>query len=628
MNWYVGQDDVFGYHIVNILIHILTAWFLFLTLHLLLHIHYKKQYPPNFFTAAALLAALLWALAPIQTQAVTYIVQRMASMAAMFTIIALYSYLRGRTEKKIWFFICLLSYCAAIGSKENALLLPFSLLLIELSFFHHHFKKTHIGIFIFAAVTALVCIFLLLRYGLNLTVFRLSNPLSFLDGYDSRSFTFIERILTQPQIVLMYLSQIFFPSTERLSIEHDITLSTSLLTPWTTLPAILTIFLLIVASLAFLKKYPLVCFPVLFFFLNHSSESTILPLELIFEHRNYLPSFFLFLPISIFVAHALYHSDFINLSSFGRIAIVFCATFFLIISGHATYTRNLAWATEQTLWSDVIHKAPNSARAAHNIGRWYRQFGQYQRAYHFFQLAYKNSNTAASPERSKKRALNGMGTIPYILSNYKQSLQYFDQCLQIKQNDESCLKNRMLTYLQLNQPEKALSDGLNLTNAYPDPIEYQYLIATAAYQANHNDIAIIYVQNIAGRSLRNHQVMHLAGLLMMQEEAYPNSLFFLQQAAKLSANDIDSQLALASAYYAVNKLELTEKILHEIFWRNPLPVIVNAVENAKKYNTESNPVGFIEEYIDSMIETDMVAKKTHDKRTPHRHSDLQQNPQR
>lgn len=96
LNWYLAQDNVLGYHIVNLAIHILTAWFLFLTLQLLLHIHYKKQYPPQFFTCAALLAALLWALAPIQTQAVTYIVQRMASMAAMFSIIAIYAYLRGR----------------------------------------------------------------------------------------------------------------------------------------------------------------------------------------------------------------------------------------------------------------------------------------------------------------------------------------------------------------------------------------------------------------------------------------------------------------------------------------------------------------------------------------------------
>ncbi|MCI5181661.1 MAG: hypothetical protein D3921_03915 [Candidatus Electrothrix sp. AW1] len=604
LNWYVGQDNVFGYHIVNIIIHILTAWFLFLTLHLLLHIHYKKEYPPQFFTAAALLAALLWALAPIQTQAVTYIIQRMASMAAMFTIISLYSYLRGRTGKKIWFFISLLAYFAAIGSKENALLLPLSLLLIEISFFRHRFTKQHIGIFLFATVTVVICIFLLLRYGLNPSVFRLSNPLSFLDGYDSRSFTFIERILTQPRIVLMYLLQIFLPNTEWLSIEHDITFSTSLLTPWTTLPAILTIFLLIVASLVFLKKYPLICFPVLFFFLNHSAESTILPLEFIFEHRNYLPSFFLFLPISIFVAHVLYNSDSINLSSFGRTAVISCATFFLIICGHATYTRNAVWATEETLWNDVIRKAPNSARAAHNLGRWYRQFGQYRHAYYFFQLAYQNSNTAASPEMSKKAALNGLASVSYMLGDYKHSLQYFDQCLKIDENDEACLKNRALAYLQLGQPQQALDDTVKLTQEYPAIPEYQYLATISAHKTENYQLALTQIQKIVGRSLEHHQAMYLTGILLMENGAYPNSLFFLKQADKILPNTIKYQLALAAAYYGNNQTETTELILHHIVEQHSLSVIQEGLQDVEKDTLDKKTISFLKHSMAEMINED------------------------
>jgi hypothetical protein len=158
LNWYIGQDNVFGYHVVNLIVHVLTAWFLFLTLHLLLRIHYKKQYPPQFFIATALLAALFWTLAPIQTQAVTYIVQRMASMAAMFSIIAIYSYLRGKTDttkKYLWFFLCALSFFAALGSKENAILLLPSLALLELSFFRHDIKRRQVINLIFSAISLL-----------------------------------------------------------------------------------------------------------------------------------------------------------------------------------------------------------------------------------------------------------------------------------------------------------------------------------------------------------------------------------------------------------------------------------------------------------------------------------------
>ncbi len=576
LNWYLGQDNVFGYHVVNLAIHILTAWFLFLTLHLLLHIHCKKQYPPAFFTTAAVLAALFWALGPIQTQAVTYIVQRMASMAAMFSIIAIYAYLRGRiaSEKQyIWYFFCILSFFAALGSKENAILLLPSLALLEFSFFRHDIKRRQVVSLIFAAILLLVAAAFFVHYALG------QIPFNFLDGYNNRSFTFSERILTQPRIVLMYLSQIFLPVADRLSIEHDVILSTSLFTPWTTLPSILLILLLISVSIIFLKKYPLICFPILFFFLNHAVESTILPLELVFEHRNYLPSLFLFLPVGLLVARILYS---MQQPLFRRIAVVFCTILFLVISGHATYTRNQAWATERSLWTDALRKAPHSARAANDLGKWYRQFGQYRLAYYYFQLGFKNADKAASPKFMQKAALNGLGSIPYLLGQYEQALQYFNQCLQIQQNDESCLKNRLLTSLQLGQPEQALSDGIRLTKKYSGPVEYQYLTATAAYQANHKGVAINYVQRIVGRSLYNHQVMYLAGLLMMKEKAYLNSLFFLKRAVNLAPNDIDSQLALSVAYYATGQVSLAEGIIQELLSTQSLLSINNVLLNMKK----------------------------------------------
>lgn len=604
LNWYFGEDNVFGYHIANFIIHLVTCWFLYLALCLLLRIYYKKaqyeSHSPQFIPAAALLATLFWALAPIQTQAVTYIVQRMASMATMFTVIAIFAYLRGRIEKKYtWFILCLLSFFAALGSKENAILLPVSLLLIEFSFFAHQItKKQFLQLFLFC-LAVLAGSFLFVRYGLGLTPFNLSTPLSFIDSYSNRSFTFNERILTQPRIVLMYLSQIFLPIADRLSIEHDVILSTSLFTPWTTLPSILLILLLISGSLVFLKKYPITCFPILFFFLNHAVESTILQLELVFEHRNYLPSLFLFLPAGVLIAKILYSNP--PQSTFRRTAAAICSTLFLILSGQATYTRNLAWATEGTLWTDAIRKAPNSARAAHSLGKWHRQFREYREAYYYFQLALKNSGKAASPKMTKSAAFNGLASVAYMLGDYKQSLIYFNQCLELDGKDEACLKNRVLAYLQLSQPEKALPDALKLTKEYPAPVEYQYLTAMAAYQSGRQAAALSRMQKVVDISLNNHQVMYLTGILLLQYKAYPNSLFFLQQADKILPNTIEYQLALAAAYYANSQTALTEAVLNDIFIKYPLPVITNALKEIKQNKIDSNAVSFIENNVDSMV---------------------------
>ncbi len=565
LNWYFGQDNVRGYHAVNTAIHILTAWLLFLTLRLLLHLHYEDE-DSRLIEAAALLGALFWALAPIQTQAVTYIVQRMASMAAMFAIAAIYAYLRGRRAangngKSLWYLLCLLCFFAALGSKENAILLLPSLALVEFSFFRHQITKRQIILSALAAVLALIAAAFFVRHGLGLAPFSFSNPLSFLDSYSNRSFTFSQRILTQPRILLMYLSQIFLPVADRLSIEHELVLSTSLFSPWTTLPSIAVILSLIGGSLFFLKKYPLLCFPILFYFLNHAVESTILQLELVFEHRNYLPSLFLFLPLGVLTARILHGTP--SQPAFRRAAAAVCATLFLIVSGHATYTRNMAWATDETLWTDAIKKAPNSARAAGHLGEWYRKRGQDETAYRYIQLSLAQAKDAPSPEDATITALNELGVFHYNWNDNEKALNYFNECLSLGKYNAYCLKNRMLVFLRLNHPKQALGDAEILIGRYPFFLEYRYLSAFSSYKAQDFDTALKAISS-AGSAFDNYQVMRLIGLILLKKQAYQNSLFFLKTAEELFPS-LEGKIALAAVYYFSGRGELLDEELRSIF---------------------------------------------------------------
>ncbi len=569
LNWYFGQDNVWGYHAVNTAVHILTAWLLFFTLRLLLRIYYqnqKKKEDSQLIDTAALLGALFWALAPVQTQAVTYIVQRMASMAAMFTIIAIYSYLRGRTEKKyIWFILCLLSFFAALSSKENAILLPASLFLLELSFFTHNFSKKQISRLVISGGIVLFFGFIFVRYGLGITPFKLSNPLSFLDSYANRSFTFSERILTQPRIVLMYISQIFLPVADQLSFEHEVVLSTSLFSPWTTLPSITIIFGLIGSSFYFLKKYPLICFPILFYFLNHAVESTIFQLELVFEHRNYLPSLFLFLPLGVLVARILYGTA--QRTVFHRAAAATCATLFLITSGHATYTRNMVWATEGTLWTDAIRKAPNSARAARYLGKWYQKRGQEEIAYRYLQLSLVNSKNDPSPEYARRTSLNQIGALHYKRHENEKALYYFNKCLDLNKYSTPCLRNRILVFLRLNQAERALSDAEILINQHPSSVVYRYLSALSSYQAEDFDTALKMISSI-GNSFNDYQIMQLTGLIFLKKNDYQNSLFFLKKAERLFPS-LENKINLAVTCHLLNYKNIFEKLLSIIYNKYP-----------------------------------------------------------
>lgn len=303
LNWFFGKNNPVGYHLVDIFIHGLTATILYLSCIQLLNTPAlrKKSYSHIQKKNIALLAATLWLVAPIHTSAVTYIVQRMAQLAALFSISALFFYLRARLSNNklyqtIFFMCCLCCALLALGSKENTILLFPSLALIEAIFF---LQLARIQKFALHNKKIFFLLFLLLSGGI--LFFSWNFIIAQANSYGHRNFTLSERILTEPRILIFYLSQIFYPTASRLSIAHDIDLSSSLFTPWQTLPAIACCLGLILFASFQIHKRPLLSFAILYYFLNHIVESTFLNLELIFEHRNLLPSLFLFLPIAAFL---------------------------------------------------------------------------------------------------------------------------------------------------------------------------------------------------------------------------------------------------------------------------------------------------------------------------------------
>jgi hypothetical protein len=377
INWYFGKDDVTGYHVVNILIHMITALFLFLSVYTLLHTpNVREKFKDNRYSIA-LLAAVLWAVHPIQTQAVTYIVQRMASMAGLFFIAAMYAYLKARLffgfyQKILFFTLSAFLFALAISSKENAAMLPLVLLVVEVIFFHNFqlpkIKKRSVVLACLILIFVIIgCTFLFLD----------NNVVSFLQKYSYRPFTLSERLMTEARVVLFYLYQLFYPVSSNFSIAHDITLSTSMFSPWTTLPSLFSVILALLAAFVIAHRIPVLSFAVIFFFLNHIIESSIIPLELVFEHRNYIPSMFLFVPISsgICVIQDRYKNSGKPFLFYTYSLIV---TGLVIVIGIGTYTRNFDWLTEKSFWDDALIKAPDSARPYQNLAvSYYSKIGDH-----------------------------------------------------------------------------------------------------------------------------------------------------------------------------------------------------------------------------------------------------------
>lgn len=491
LNWYLGGDDVIGYHWVNIFIHMSAALFLFFTVLNLFSTPNLKSFKQEDAYFIALLSAVLWALHPIQISAVTYIVQRMTSLAALFYLVAIWAYIAGRLSqifhiRIFWFSGCLLAYILAFYTKENSVFLPVVLILMELIFFQNWAAP-----FTKKCYQALIVAGLVIVAGVVIYVLSGGEMGYLLNKYRIRPFSVEERLLTQFRVLIFYLNQIAYPVPMQFSIAHDFPVSTSLLLPWTTLPSFLFVFGMIGFAVYAISKgavSKIIGFSILFFFINHIAESTILPLEMVFEHRNYLPSFFLFVPAAVGIKIAFnYYLKYGN-AMFRFLIFATCTLVFGI--GMSTYIRNMDWRTEKSLWQDAMMKAPQSARPLHNLawgyyspaGRFEKAIDLYQRALHlkdetigfdatiYFNLAgiyySKLADNDKAIEYAKKTLLinPGHSRAGYLLAGalarlgrHEEALTHLERMPDDLSNNTNNLYLKGLLYLKTQQPEHALT---------------------------------------------------------------------------------------------------------------------------------------------------------------------------
>lgn len=243
----------------------------------------------------ALLAAALWLLQPLHVSTVLYAVQRMAQLAALFMLAGLWLFVhlrrrwaeRGASPAEVaagGLWLLFLAGLAALG-KENGLLLPWLIVAVEVSLFRGRWAARDCVWLARLGWVALLAPLLLAALVLWL------HPEFFLRGYAGRDFDVAERLLTQARLLWQYLYWLLVPAVGEMGLHHDdIPLSAGAFTPWTTLPALLGWPLLIAVALWLRGRVPLLLLAVLVYLIGHAMESSLWPLEMVFEHRNYFPS--------------------------------------------------------------------------------------------------------------------------------------------------------------------------------------------------------------------------------------------------------------------------------------------------------------------------------------------------
>ncbi|CAN2042292.1 protein O-mannosyl-transferase [Candidatus Magnetomoraceae bacterium gMMP-15] len=492
LNYYFHQYHVVGYHIVNVLIHIITGMLLFVFIQITLSLpgvnaDKSSSLWISFFTA------LLWLVHPIQTQSVAYIVQRMNSMAAMFYVLSFLFYVKARlAEKKRWalFAGCVLAGLLAMGCKEIAVTLPFFILLYEWYFFQDLSKLWLKRNAIYLIVLGIILISIVFIY-------MGPNPVErILSTYVNRDFTLTQRLLTEFRVVIHYLSLLFYPHPSRLNLDYDFPLSTSLIHPVSTLLCLCLIIFLIGFAIYSAKKERLISFGILWFFGNLVIESSVIGLEIIFEHRTYLPSIF----VSLIIVMLTYR--YVKLKWFKPALL--CAI--ALVCSVWTYERNKVWSDHVVLWRDCVAKSPQKARPHNNLGMALAHEEKFDEAI----LSYKK---AFSIKPNYAEAYNNIGVALSSIGKVDNSIIFYNKALKIKPDYSQAYNNLGLALSSLGKANEAISYFLKSLQIDPAFIPAYNNLGKELRGQGKVDEAILYYRNalrIAPNSVKVHNNIGVA----------------------------------------------------------------------------------------------------------------------
>lgn len=498
LNYSFGGLHVFGYHLVNNLIHAANALLIFYLIVTMLQTPMMEEGIRS-REIAALIAAFLFIAHPALTQAVSYISQRFTSLAAMFYLSSLIAYLKARmmvaagdipsprkfSESAVPALACLLFSVMALKTKEIAVTLPFAMIMCEVYCFGFS-RKQRKYVFMIVVLALPIAALTVLPSGIFSPGKSLTDAVSTVDTISRETANISRRdyLLTQFGVVVTYLRLLFFPVNQ--TFDYDYPVQTEFFSAPVLLPLVVLMLVFSTAIWTF-KKARLVSFGILWFFLALSVESSIIPIrDVINEHRLYLPS------AGIFMASAAVLDRLIP-ANVVRGAL---SALLVLVLSVATVHRNSIWSDPETVWADVIAKAPNNARAYNNLGVVYKERREYAKALEQFEKSLKTDRNFAA-------VYYNIGDVQYRLGNYEGALEFLDKAQ--SGNVDRYLRLDIInkigrTYGALGQYDKAiqiLGDGLRL---YPSSLVLMNNLGVQYIKAGQIDRAIkLYEEALAIR---------------------------------------------------------------------------------------------------------------------------------
>ncbi|MCL5022905.1 MAG: tetratricopeptide repeat protein [Nitrospirae bacterium] len=490
LNYRLHGFHVVGYHVVNLVVHLINAILVYFLVVLTFRTPYfSKQYevsskqhsahfpvPTSYCRFFALAVALLFVSHPVQTEAVTYIFQRFASLVSLFYLLSLVLYIKGRLSRRqagkpASYFFAFVSAVLAMKTKENAFTLPVVITLYEFLFFTGPLKSRVLRLVPFLLTMLIIPLTIIGASGsAGEIISEVRDPDFLVDqGLSGKAY-----LLTQLRVVVTYLRLLLLPVNQNLSYSYP--LYHSLLEP----PVFLSLLLLLSlfgAAIYLLYRswqagkltsrqtggliegdfvtihdsrftfYRLIAFGIFWFFITLSVESSIIPIPMLMdEYRIYLPSVGFFLSLTA-AGLLLLQRPGRKAPQSRKIAAAFFIAVLLTMSS-ATFARNILWKDKVSLWKDVVRKNPGSPRGYNNLGLAYAEKGLHEKAIGMYERS-----TSLNP--SYVLAYTNLGVAYAAVGKTGMAIDNFEKAIALNPNYAVAYSNLARAYGESGRIDKA-----------------------------------------------------------------------------------------------------------------------------------------------------------------------------
>jgi len=466
INYAIHGKDVFGYHVGNLLIHFLAALVLWgVVRRTLLQPALAARFTPG-ATPLAWCAAALWALHPLQTESVTYIIQRAESLVGLCYFLTLYGFIRstGAQDRpagqpnRFWPACTVLACLAGMAAKEVMASAPLVLFLYDRTFVSGTFARSwraHRRLYVALACTWLVLLSCIVQSGA-----RGSSV-----GYAEVAWW--EYALTQAPALVGYAWRALWPAN--LIFDYGAIVEKN---PAVVVPALLAVILALGAGIQALRRRPVAGFAFAWFFLILAPSSSIVPVatQTVAEHRMYLPLAALVVPAVLLLHRAA-----------PRAAFPICLAL-LAAAGSRTHSRNGDYRDSLSIWADTAQRVPDSPRARNNHGAMLLERGRTDEAVAEFRAALELSPTHA-------QAWHNLGNVDSTRGRFAEAIGFYRRALELEPENASFHASLGHAYLEAGQPEAAVATLRAAVALAPDRAVHSYNLASVLMRLGRTEEA-------------------------------------------------------------------------------------------------------------------------------------------